>query len=91
MPARVSLKVAPGASKESVDGWLGETLKVRVVAPPERGKANAAAEKIVALALGISPDDVSIISGHHSARKTIEIQGLSVGQIRSRTDVSTWT
>jgi uncharacterized protein (TIGR00251 family) len=78
------LKVVPGASRDSVDGWLGEALKVRVRAPAERGKANAAVGRIVARALGVPIEDVSIVSGHASPRKTIEIQGLSADEIRER-------
>ena len=80
----LSLKVVPGASSEGIAGWLEETLKVRVRAPAERGKANTAVEKIIANALGISPDSVRITTGKTSARKTVEIVGLSIEQIRVR-------
>ena len=47
-PIRLQLKVVPGSSKDEVAGWLGDALKVRVGAPAERGRANAAVEKLVA-------------------------------------------
>jgi uncharacterized protein (TIGR00251 family) len=83
-PVRLSLKVVPGSSRDSVAGWLEDILKVRVRAPPERGKANAAVEKLVADALEIAPNAVRIISGMTTARKTAEISGLSLAEIHER-------
>lgn len=80
----LSLKVIPGASSEGIAGWLGETLRVRVRAPAERGKANAAVEKIVAEALGVSPRDVRIKVGKTSRRKALEIEGLSFEEVHRR-------
>jgi len=80
----LSLKVVPGASTEGVVGWLGDALKVRVRAPAERGKANAAVIQIVAKALERSPGTMRIKTGLTSARKTIEIGGLSMEEIRER-------
>jgi len=81
---RLSLKVIPGASTEGIAGWLGETLKVRVRAPAERGKANAAVEKIVSTALDVPQRTVRIAKGKTSARKIIEVDDLSIDEIRSR-------
>jgi uncharacterized protein (TIGR00251 family) len=83
-PIRLALKVVPGSSRDTVAGWMEDTLKVRVRAPAERGKANAAVERLVCDALGLSTDSVRIVSGHTSARKTIEILGLTLGEIRSK-------
>jgi uncharacterized protein (TIGR00251 family) len=81
--ARLELKVVPGASRAGVAGWLGSTLKVRVSAPPERGKANAAVEALLAEALGVRAEDVKIVAGHASPRKVVEISGLSEAQVRA--------
>ncbi len=83
-PVRLSLKVVPGASSEGVAGWLEDTLKVRVRAPAERGKANAAVEELVAGALGIAVRRVRIVAGRTSARKTMQISGLSLTEVYSR-------
>lgn len=83
MAIKLTIKVVPGSSRDCVAGWLGETLKVRVSAPAERGKANAAVEKILAEALGI-PKCARIVSGHTSARKVVEIDGLSEAEIQRR-------
>lgn len=82
--ARLPVKVVPGSSKNCIAGWLGDALRVRVMAPPERGKANAAVEKIIAEALGLPNDAVNIVTGTTSPRKIVEIAGLPEPEIRSR-------
>lgn len=81
---KLSLKVVPGSSRESIAGWLGETLKIRVKAPPEHGKANAAVERLVAEALGLSTCLVRIVAGGASPRKIVEITGLDEAEILRR-------
>jgi len=56
--SKLRIKVVPSSSRNAVEGWLGDTLKVRVTAPPERGKANAAVETTIAEALGVSEQTV---------------------------------
>ena len=75
------VKVIPGASSSNIAGWLGDTLRVRVTAAPERGKANAAVESIVAEALGLPKSAVRIVSGKTSARKILAIEGLSKSDV----------
>ncbi len=43
---RLLIKVVPASSRDCIAGWLGETLKVRVRAPAECGKANAEEARI---------------------------------------------
>jgi uncharacterized protein YggU (UPF0235/DUF167 family) len=63
---------------------LGETLKVRVTAPAERGKANLAVETTLAEALGIANESVRVIRGRTSPRKIIEIVVLSESEVHRR-------
>jgi hypothetical protein len=79
---QLKLKVVPGASRSEISGWLGDTLKLRVAAPPEKGKANKAVEALLCEALGHSAGAVRIVSGHGSPRKTAEIEGLSTEDVR---------
>ena len=81
---RLPVKVVPGASRNCIAGWLGEALRVRVMASPERGKANTAVERIIADALGVPNDAVNIVRGSTSPRKIVEIAGLAEPEIRSR-------
>jgi len=81
---KLPLKVIPGSSRDCIAGWLDDTLKVRVKAPAEHGKANTAVEKIVANALGVSNKNALIIKGKTSARKIIEITGIDESEINQR-------
>jgi uncharacterized protein (TIGR00251 family) len=81
---RLQLKVVPGSSRDAIAGWLDDALKVRVRAPAERGKANAAVEKLVAAALDIPSESVCIVAGQTSPRKVAEIDGLSELDVHSR-------
>jgi uncharacterized protein (TIGR00251 family) len=71
--SRLNLKVVPGASKNEIVGWMGDVLKVRVSAPPEKGRANAAVCELLAAALGVSVKRVQVVSGETSQRKVVEV------------------
>lgn len=80
----IRLKVVPGSSRSAIAGWLGDRLKVRVASPPEAGKANAAVCRLLAGALGVSPRQVTIITGETSPEKTVFVNGLSREQVAQR-------
>ncbi|MGE0583417.1 MAG: DUF167 domain-containing protein [Steroidobacteraceae bacterium] len=84
MPVRLAVKVVPGASRDELAGWLGDALKIRVSAPPERGRANAAVEALLATALALPPGRVRVVAGLSSARKAVAIEGLSASQVDER-------
>lgn len=81
---RLPIKVVPGSSRDCIAGWLGDTLKLRVSAPAERGRANAAVERLLADALGVPRACTRIVAGPTSARKLVEIDGLSEAEVRHR-------
>ncbi len=81
---KLSIKVVPASSRNCIAGWMGETLKVRVTAPAERGKANAAVEITIAEALGVSKAYARVITGKTSPRKVVEIVGLSKSEVYRR-------
>lgn len=51
-------------------------MKIKVMAPPEKGRANAAVIGLLADHLGIGADAVEIESGHSSPSKIVAINGL---------------
>jgi len=79
--AKISVKVVPSSSKDVIVGWLGESLKIKVKAPPEKGKANAAVIDLLAAKLAIDRDLIEICSGHASSSKVVAIQGWDEAQI----------
>lgn len=80
---RFKVKAQPNASKNEIVGMLGESLKVRVKAPPENGKANEAIENLLAKTLGIKKTEVSVISGLSQSLKIIEVRGLTDTEIKA--------
>lgn len=81
---RLPLKVVPGAPREGIDGWLGDALKVRVGAAPEKGRANAAVEVLLAAALELPARSVRVVNGHTQPRKTVEIAGIDATTLAAR-------
>lgn len=81
---RLEVKVVPGASRSGIAGWLGDALKVRVAAPPEDGRANAAVQTLIAEALGLPRAQVRLVAGRASPRKTVEIVGIAGDELRAR-------
>ena len=79
---RLKVKVVPGSSRDAIVGWLGEALKVKVAAPPEKGRANEAVIALLADKLGLDPAQIRLISGHTSAAKVLELDGLDEARLR---------
>jgi uncharacterized protein YggU (UPF0235/DUF167 family) len=59
-------------------------LKVRVTAPPEKGKANAAVERLLCDTLDLPAAHVRIVAGFSSSRKRVNIDGISETEVRAR-------
>lgn len=74
--ARLKVKVVPGSSRDEIVNWLGDALKIKVTAPPEKGKANEAVIRLLAAALGIATDDIIAVSGHTSPSKVVAVSGM---------------
>lgn len=78
----------PKASKNEIAGWIGDALKVRVTAPPERGKANEAVVQILATTLDVAPELVRLITGATRERKTLEVRGMSDAEMHRRLELA---
>lgn len=78
------VRVVPKAKKNEIVGVEGEVLKVRIAAPPVRGKANEALVKFLAQALGVRKRQVEIVRGQRARDKTIRVRGLSEKEARKR-------
>lgn len=72
----IDVKAVPGASRDQISGVLGERLKIRVSAPPEGGKANAAICSLLAGALGAPARNAEVIAGPTRAEKTVRVLGV---------------
>ncbi len=78
----LKVRVAPKASRERIAG--PDALKVAVRKPPEKGRANAAVERVLAAALGMRPGDVTVVKGLASRDKVVLFRGLAEAELRER-------
>lgn len=77
------IRVQPRAPTDRIEGFMEDgALKMRVAAPPEKGKANRSIIRLVAKCLGVKTSQVEIISGHTSGRKMIRIVGLDGDEVK---------
>jgi uncharacterized protein (TIGR00251 family) len=74
--AQLRVRVTPRAARNEIVGERDGTLLVRVTAPPEGGKANAAACRVIARALGIAPSRVTVARGAGSRQKSLRVEGV---------------
>jgi hypothetical protein len=70
------IKVIPRSAKTEIAGEMGDgTLKVKIAAPPEKGKANEALCAFLATHYGVARSNVRVVSGHSVAPKLVRIEG----------------
>jgi uncharacterized protein YggU (UPF0235/DUF167 family) len=85
---QIAIKVTPRSAKPGVGGWREGAdgrpeLELRVAEAPADGAANAAVEKLLAKALGLSRSEVTIISGHSSRHKRVGVP-FDLDEVRRR-------
>ena len=76
------VKIVASSSRTAVAGQLDGMLKIKVAAPPERGKANQAIIKFLAEKLGVKKKQVVIASGLTSTIKQIRISDTTTSDIK---------
>jgi len=81
-------KIVPGSSRTAVCGLLGEMLKIRISAAPEKGKANQFLIVFLAEKLGVKKTDVSIVAGRGGAVKQIQVLGISPQILLDKLDLN---
>ncbi|WP_189402976.1 DUF167 domain-containing protein [Arenicella chitinivorans] len=80
---RISIKVIANAAQTEVVGFVGEYLKLRIAAAPEKGKANKEIIRFLAKEWRLPKHAVQIESGHTSNLKIIRAQGLNPERLRA--------
>ncbi|MBP7051916.1 MAG: YggU family protein [Phycisphaerae bacterium] len=70
-------KIVPGSSRTTVAGVLADMVKIRVAAPPEKGKANECLIAFLAQQLGVKKNAVTILAGQTNPVKQVHIAGVS--------------
>lgn len=73
---RVNVRVVPRSRKNEIS-WEGDALRVRLIAPPVDGAANAALLKFLAARLKLPRSALQIVQGATSRQKVIQIDGIT--------------
>jgi len=81
---RLHVRVTPRASRNEISGFTDGVLYVKVVALPDRGKANKELIDYLSRILDISKSSLHLLKGHTSRNKVIAVDGLSLEDIIGR-------
>jgi uncharacterized protein YggU (UPF0235/DUF167 family) len=74
----------PGAKRNAILGERAGALRVAVTAAPERGKANDAVRKLLAVSLGCRPSQIALLSGESSRQKRFLVAGVGGEDLGAR-------
>ncbi len=78
------VRVRPASRREGIAGVRGDSLVVAVHAPPEGGRANEAARRLLASVLGVPPCAVELVRGQASRQKEFRIRGPDPEEVQAR-------
>jgi uncharacterized protein (TIGR00251 family) len=74
----LTLHVQPGAKRSEIVGLHGETLKIKLAAPPIEGRANEALLKFIADLFAVPLRNAELKQGGQSRRKVVAVIGSKV-------------
>jgi uncharacterized protein len=77
-------KIVPGSSKTAIVGLLENMIKIKVAAPPEKGKANQCLIAFLAKQLGVKKNAIRIVSGQSNPVKHVRIAGVSAETLKQK-------
>lgn len=77
----VYLRASPGAKRSEVKGLYGEhAIKLSVASPPEKGRANAEIEGLLAEVFGVGVSAVAVVRGAPGRDKVALVRSVSLEQ-----------
>lgn len=72
----LKVKVTANSSKNEIIGWIDDWLKIKIAAPPQKGKANQELIKFLSKEWNIPKRVFNINKGFKKRNKLIEIRGV---------------
>jgi uncharacterized protein (TIGR00251 family) len=85
---RLRLRVSPGAARSAVVGRHGDAWKLRVAAPAEAGRANAAVVQLLARTLDLPRRHVTLVSGRSAREKIVELADVDAVDVDRRLETA---
>jgi uncharacterized protein len=81
---RISIKVQPNAGRNEVVGSTNGVWKMKIAAPPDKGKANKELIEFLSDTLEVRKDSIVILKGETSHNKVVAIEGLALVEIEKK-------
>jgi uncharacterized protein (TIGR00251 family) len=81
---RLAVTVIPRSPKPGISGLRNGRLLVRVAAPPVDSAANEEVRTRLAATLRVPRGAVTLVSGHLTRHKVIDVDGVDVAAVQSR-------
>jgi len=75
--ARIEVRVQPNAARNEIVALADGILRIKIAAPPVKGRANRELVDFLCKLLNLSKNRVSIVKGHTTRNKLVAIEGLS--------------
>jgi uncharacterized protein YggU (UPF0235/DUF167 family) len=79
--SKIAVRLIPRARVNELAGRRDGVLLVRVIAPPEGGRANAALCRVIAKRAGVGTRSVSVVRGARSRQKIVQVDGISAADL----------
>jgi uncharacterized protein len=84
LTTKISVKVQPNAGRNEIVSLAEGVWKIKIGAPPEKGKANKELLDFLSEVLNIRKDSLSLVRGLTSHYKTVEVEGLTAAEVSIR-------
>ncbi len=73
----ISIKVQPNAGRNEVVGLTNGVWRIKIAAPPDKGKANKELIGFLSDVLGQRKDHIDIVKGQTSHNKLVAVESLT--------------
>lgn len=77
----LEILAVPNAQRSQAMGWQATALRVRLAAPPDKGKANDELIRYLSKALAVPKGAITITAGHGSRHKRLAIAGIDMAAV----------
>ena len=84
---RLRLRIQPRASREEVAGVSGDTIRIRLTAPPVDGAANEALVRFLSDRLQVPRSAIELVAGKAGRTKLVAVSGISAAEAAARLGV----
>jgi uncharacterized protein (TIGR00251 family) len=80
----IPVRVYPNSARNEVAGLSDGVWRVRISAPPVKGKANKELIAYLSKVMGVGRSSLSVAKGHTSRSKVVVVEGLTREEVTER-------